>query len=339
MSKIRIIQIGLGHDHAGEILDTLLRNSDIFEVVGFAVPPEEEKPFSQRIFKYITEHNLKKYTVEKILELPGLQAAAIETEELNLTKYATLAAAKGLHIHMDKPGGDSLEDFKKLIDLLKEKNLKFSLGYMYRFNPYILEAKKKIASGELGEIYAVEAHMDCEHPPKKRQWLDRFPGGMMFFLGCHLVDIIFDIMGKPTEVIALNYGSDSDGVTAKDVGFAIFKHGSKVSFAKTSANEAGGFLRRQLVICGTKGTIEIRPLEFFPKSISNSHLQTTMRYVKSGGGWLEDGAKTDSEPYNRYNAMMKCFYDTVVNGKTTKYTYDYELELYKTVLKACGVQI
>ena len=41
MSKIKIAQIGMGHDHAAVGFDSLLFHSDIFEVVGLAIPEEE----------------------------------------------------------------------------------------------------------------------------------------------------------------------------------------------------------------------------------------------------------------------------------------------------------
>ena len=74
-------------------------------------------------------------TPEEILAIPDLDAVVIETSELNLAKYALMAAERGLAIQMDKPGGISGEEFDTLIDLVKQKNLVFHTGYMYRYNP------------------------------------------------------------------------------------------------------------------------------------------------------------------------------------------------------------
>ena len=46
MKKIRIAQIGTGHDHAADIFATLNFLSDIFEVVGYAEVPEDALPFA-----------------------------------------------------------------------------------------------------------------------------------------------------------------------------------------------------------------------------------------------------------------------------------------------------
>ena len=87
---------------------------------------------------------------------------------------------------------------------------------MYRYNPAVRKLKKEIEAGKLGGVYSVEAHMDCGHNPAKRQWLHQFPGGMMFFLGCHLVDMICYLQGFPKEVIPYNCSTGYDGVTADD---------------------------------------------------------------------------------------------------------------------------
>ena len=98
-------------------------------------------------------------------------------------------------------------------------------------------------AGELGRILSVEAQMNCSHPAEVRQWLQDFPGGMMFFLGCHLVDLILQLKGMPDNIIPLNRCTGMDGVTAQDFGMAVFEYPDGISFAKTSACEKGGFLR------------------------------------------------------------------------------------------------
>jgi len=45
--------------------------------------------------------------------------------------------------------------------------------------------------------------------------------------------------------------------------------------------------------------------------------------------------ETRSETFGRYDAMMLNFAE-MVRGKKNPFSYDYELELYKLVLRACG---
>ena len=110
MEKIKIVQIGMGHDHS-DVINSVHYLSDTFDLAGFAVTPSEEKDYKERINEY-EEKGIRKLTLEEAWNVPGLQAVVIEKEEKNLTKYALQAAERGLHIHMDKPGGMELADFE-----------------------------------------------------------------------------------------------------------------------------------------------------------------------------------------------------------------------------------
>ena len=193
MKKIKVVQIGTSENsHGNSIWQRLIKLNDTFEVVGYALPENEREKFPEQAKAF---DGYKEMSVEEILRDPEIEAVTVETEEIYLTKYALMVAKAGKHLHMEKPGGTDIEAFRELVATLRDKNLVFSLGYMYRFNPKIKEAVQKVENGELGEIYAVEAHMDCIHPAETRQWLSNFPGGMLFFLGCHLIDLIYRIQG------------------------------------------------------------------------------------------------------------------------------------------------
>ena len=332
MKKIKIAQIGTSrYSHGTSVWKSLLKQSDIFDVVGYAFPENERKKFPEQAKSF---DGYREMTVEEILSDPEIEAVVVETEEIYLTKYALMVAESGKHLHMEKPGGTDFSDFNRLITLLQAKKLAFSTGYMYRFNPKIQEALKKVENGELGKIYAVEAQMSCKHDEQIRTWLENFPCGMMFFLGCHLVDLIYRIQGEPQEIIPLSCATEIGGIQTYDYGMTVFKYPNGISFAKTCDNERGGFLRRQLVICGEKGTIEIRPLEVSAQgggqcSVSHECYETS---------WAPKWKTESCEAFDRYDGMMRNFAE-IVRGKQNPYSYEYELNLYKLVLKACGKEI
>jgi predicted dehydrogenase len=191
-----------------------------------------------------------------------------------------------------------------------------------------------VERGELGKIFSVEAHMDCKHPKVMREWLENFPGGMMFFLGCHLIDLIYRIKGEPMEVIPLNCSSGIDGLDTCDVGMVVYKYADGVSFAKTCDNELGGFRRRQLVVCGEKGTVEIRPLECLH---GNSLMHTEFKECASSE-WSAEGEIEKTQVFHRYIDMLQNFAE-MVRGKENPYSYDYELGLYELILRSCGEEI
>ena len=157
----------------------------------------------------------------------------------------------------------------------------------------------------------------------------------MFFLGCHLIDLIISIQGEPTNVIPLNRSTGMGGVTSDDFGMAVLEYPNGVSFAKTTSAETGGFLRRQLVVTGTKKTVELKPME---KNVEGG--QVTGRTVSPEiDDWRTEGTYSECAVHDRYDPMMLSFATMVRGEKTNPYTPDYELMLFKYVLKACGKEI
>ena len=331
MKKIRVAQIGTSqYSHGNSIWNSFLKQSDLFEVVGYAFPENEREKFPRQAEAFAGHREM---TVEEILSDPTIEAVAVETEEIYLTKYAQMVADAGKHLHMEKPGGTDLAAFRRLIATLKEKNLAFTTGYMYRFNPKVREVLSRIEKGEFGKIYSVEAHMSCTHSDEWRRWLANFPGGMLFFLGCHLIDLIYRIMGEPLEVIPLSTSTHFRDVHTEDFGMAVFRYPNGVSFAKTCDVEKGGFLRRQLVVAGEKGTVEILPLEAFAEGGQYTVMRENFT-DEWAGGWVT----SQSEVHDRYDDMMKNFAE-IVRGKENPYPYDYELGLYELLLRACGKEV
>ena len=155
----------------------------------------------------------------------------------------------------------------------------------------------------------------------------------MFFLGCHLVDLIYSIQGAPKRIIPMSKCTGIDGVEGEDFGMAAFEYDKGWSFAKTNANEHSGFGRRQLVVNGTKGTVELKPLEWYVEGKSDLY---TGRRFSDAESWTYMGEKEYNAPADRYDTMMASFAAMVRGEKENPWNYDYELELYRLVLASCG---
>lgn len=329
MRKIKTAIIGINkYSHSKQIVGSVRKQDDIFDVVGYVLPENERERIPERID---TLDNLKELMLDEVLNDNSIEAVVIETDEIYLTKYALLCAKAGKHIHMEKPGGISLPDFEKLISVMKQTGKVFSTGYMYRHNPFVVDLLQKIKNGELGEILSVEAQMSCILPPSTREWLSTLYGGMMFYLGCHLIDLVLQIQGQPKRIIPLNKSSRLDGISSLDSGFAVFEYENGTSFVKTTAVEIGGYARRQFVVTGSKGTIELKPFEMY----DNGQYHYTEKTEYHSSKWNNRGEFTKTPPFDRYDTMMKRFAKYVRGEKTNPYTLDYELELYKTIHKCC----
>lgn len=337
MRRIRIAQIGLNrYSHASEVFETLKLHPEIFDIAGFALV-EDERETCQAKLKCFDGY--PELTLEQILRDPTIEAVTVETDEIHLNQYAQLAAEAGKHIHMEKPGSQCLEGFEKLISTMRQTGRVFHLGYMYRYNPVIADAIRRAKAGEFGHIYSVEAHMSRYDAKPTREWFGSFRGGMMFYLGCHLVDLVMQLQGEPQEVIPLNTASGIDGVNTEDLGFAVLRYPHATSVIRMGGTEIAGFERRQLVICGEKRTVEIRPLEAI---VENAERPYMLRTEKTEACIGEDGlvVKTHSrsEDFGRYEDMLLSFAAMVRGEQENPCSLDYELSLFRVLMQCCGIK-
>lgn len=339
MKRIKIAQIGIGHDHASAINAELLRLSDIFEYVGYAEVPEDdfEDEWMQAYLRNIRPvyANQKKYSVEEILSMPDLDAVAIETYDLHLVKYAQAAADRGLHIHMDKAPGEDPEKFEAILRTVKQKGLAFSIGYMYRFNPQIKEALASVRNGDFGRIHSIDAEMSCFWPKGKRDWLGFFHGGMMQFLGCHLVDLVVRFLGTPDEIVPMNCSTGYQSTTAKDLAFALFQYPNGVSTIKSAMGDHGGFVRRHFLINGENRTLDIRPLERSEPGVGFA--QTADSTIYDSTAWDHQGTTTRSEPFGRYEDLLKAFAAMIRGERGYEVDLETEARVHRCLLTACGI--
>ncbi len=326
---IKLGHIGIAHDHSIGFMECVRKYPDIFEVVGVV---EENPDNIKRLGGNKVYDGIPFMSMEEMLNYPGLDAVMVETEELKLIETAQKCVDKGLHVHIDKPAGGNVEDFERLLKTAKSKNLTVQIGYMYRYNPAVQYCWNIVKSGELGKIYQVDAIMDSWYSPEKREWTNQFPGGNMFFLGCHMVDLVLLMQGIPERIIPLNKSSGIDGVSAIDHGFAVFEYSSGISTVRATLTECIGFNRRQLFVCGERGVIEIKPLE---DENGLPSTQLSISFDRNFRGKYEE--RHFPKASGRYDAMMLDFAEIVKGNKENPFPYEYELLVQKAVLAACGL--
>lgn len=338
MKKIRLVHIGVAHDHSMPNFECIASMPETFDLLGFVRVPGEED-YNPGFNKNFPDVPL--LTLEEAFAIPDLDAVSVDTTDLELVKYATMAAERGLHVFMDKPGSQQPEDFEHMLSVIRKHGKVFCMGYMYRFHPFIQQALEMVKEGKLGEIYAVEAHMSRDDKMEKRQWLGQFKGGMTFYLGCHLIDLIHTFLGVPEEVIPMNTCATKE-VGTEDLGMVLFRYPGGLSFCKACGAEPGGFMRRQLVICGTLGSLEIRPLEQYTCGIPyycDSVLYTSLRKEPDKPlAWVKPAEVTPCEPYHRYRGVFEDFAQKIRSGKpTSEEELLREARVHRILLASCGI--
>lgn len=328
MKKIKVGQIGIGHNHGESKMAAFRKFPELFDVVGYAEDDERWINVRGNANAY---SDLQRMSVDDIIE--KCDAVIIETDVWNLTKIAQKCVDAGKHIHLDKPASGTLEEFKKVLDTAKEKNLIVQMGYMYRYNPAVLKCFEHIKNGDLGEIYSINAEMSTYHDVKYKKWLKNFNGGIMYILGSHLVDLAVYILGKPNKITSFMKHTMLDDVDFEDNNLAVLEYEKALVRIYVSSVEVNGWGRRQLMVSGSKGTVNIMPLEN----------ECTMTYADlniCGNNSYED-VKTkvdvsDVPKDARYDDMVKDFYSYIIGEKDNPFTYEHDYLVQEVLSEIVG---
>lgn len=323
--RIRIGQIGTAHAHATKL--SAYRDSSDYEVVGIVEPDPALRRAAESQSVY---QGLPWMTQEELLRTTGLQAVLVETRVQDLIATAQACVDAGMHVHVDKPAGDSLPKLERLLDAARSRKLMVQMGYMYRYNPGIVLLRKFLKEGWLGDVFEVHAVMSKVVPPQDRTRLAEFPGGMMFELGCHLLDLVVGLFGEPQSVrsFARHSSSLKDGLV--DNMLAVLDYPRMLATVKTTALEVEGGARRHLVVCGTEGTFQIQPLD-------NPSIQLTLSRPQ---GEFKKGTQTIPLPkYVRYIDDAADMARVIRSEKPTDFPYEHDLAVERTLLAACGLSV
>lgn len=321
--KIKIGQIGVGHAHSSKL--EVYRASPDYEVLGIVEPDvelrgraEQEEPF----------RGLPWMSQQQLLETPGLQAVLVETRVRDLLDTAEACVAAGKHVHLDKPAGQSLAQYQKILDAAASKNLMVQMGYMYRYNPAIVMLHDFLKRGWLGEPFEVHTVMSKVIPRERRPELAEYPGGIMFELGCHIIDLTVGVLGAPQKVTAYPRHSLAADDTLLDNMLAVFEYPKATATVKSSAIEIDGGDRRHFVVCGTEGTFHIQPLD-------DPRARVTLSQKR--GDYPRGYQDVTFPKFTRYTADAADMARVIRGEKTCDFSYQHDLAVQTALLQACGL--
>ncbi len=331
---IRIGQIGIGHNHGSEKMRSLRNLPDEFEVVGVV---ESDPVWKQKRGDLKCYNGLKWMTEEELFAVPGLQAVAVETDGFDLVPTAIRCAERNLHIHMDKPGGESLENFKKLLDLCESRSLAFQQAYVYRCNPAIKFCLETVKKGWIGDVFEIHAVMsrDDSNNDNYRQWLAKFKGGAMYIFAGYLIDLVISMLGRPDRVTPFMKQTRDDGLI--DNGLAVLEYKRATATVRVSVAEIEGFDHRRLIICGTKGSLELCPIEAKASSYYTQPLLVRLTLKEAVDKYPAGTQMVDCGVLgSRYESQLIEFAQIVRGEIPNPYNYQHEYLLQEILLAACG---
>ncbi len=324
-NPIKVGQIGVGHAHATKL--SVYRNSPDYEVVGVVEPNAALRKQAESTPAF---RGLRWLSRDQLLETGRLEAVLVETRVRDLLDNAQACIAAGKHVQIDKPAGESLPRLKRLLGEAAQKKLLVQMGYMFRFNPAVVLLREFLEKGWLGEVFEVHAVMSKQVDVKDRLRFAEYPGGIQFELGCHVLDLVIGVLGKPQAVTSFNQHSSPIQDKLLDNMLAVLTYPRAIASVKASALEVEGFDRRHLVVCGTEGTFHIQPLDNPAARISLAQNRGTYR----------KGTQDVKFPkYVRYVDDAADMARVIRGEQRPRFSSAHDLIVQETLLKACKLPL
>lgn len=324
--RLKIGQIGTGHAHADGKL-AAIRQSAEFELVGVVEPDERLRRAAAARRDYA---GVRWLAEEELLNTPGLRAVAVETEVKDLLAVGTRCVSAGFHLHLDKPAGESLPDFKRLLDAATARRVTVQLGYMFRYNPAFELCFRAAREGWLGRIFSIDAAMGRASAAGERARLLPYRGGTMFELGCHVIDAVVTLLGRPAQVTAHARHSGNFADDLLDHQLATLEYPDALVSVRSSLIEVAGGNRRQFVVCGDAGTVDIRPLE--PPAVR-------LALAEPKGGYRKGYQDVPVPTRPRYEADFADLARVIRGESKFAWSPAHDLAVQETILRASGLPV
>ncbi len=173
-----------------------VREADAGEIVAISSrSPEKaiEKAEEWKIPRAMIDH-------DALLADPEVDIVYISTVNAQHYPWAKAALEHGKHVICEKPCTTTAEQTRELFALAREKNLFFMEAEKMLFLPTILEAKRRIEAGELGEIR--EVALSHSFPATYNTWMfdAEAGGGTLLSSGIYAVQLLEWLFGKIKEI-------------------------------------------------------------------------------------------------------------------------------------------
>lgn len=327
--KLRTLFYGVTHEHAAGKLNTLRALGDDYEVVAVVDDRRRKSPRFIDPAWPIQLDGMRIISESEAWMLADVDVGFVETTNCDLMEIAGLFAERGIPIHCDKPCGEAVEPYRAILGEYRKRRLPLQIGYMFRGNPALRWIWEFVRGGGLGDVGFIEADMNHDYQAEGySDYISTFRGGIMYNLGCHLVDAVYPMLrGEPVSVLPIIGDAVGDPSGARTNCKAYLRFGGTDVLLRTSSRMGGGNLVRRLRVDGTKGTIDLCPIERFDGR------ELVLKLTVGGHEEMKSfGVQTD-----RYADQLKDLAAVVRGEKENDQDYDRDLAVHRLTLKVCGL--
>lgn len=136
---------------------------------------------------------------------PLIQVIYIASIHVDHTPQTLAAINAGKAVLCEKPMGINAQEVKAMMALAKAKKVFLMEAFWSRFNPAMLEVKKQVEQGRIGDLRHLQASFAMPRwndPPESRLLDLAKGGGSLLDIGVYPVFLAYFLLGKPKEILA-----------------------------------------------------------------------------------------------------------------------------------------
>ncbi|MFC4557867.1 Gfo/Idh/MocA family protein [Virgibacillus kekensis] len=302
MKDVKVAIIGVGAIAEATHLKYLKQHPEVTieAVVDISINHAENIARTHQISYFFT-------TMDELLDSIKVDAVLICTPNLTHISLAKKAAAKGIHVFIEKPIGTAEDEINDYLNLAEEKKVLTMVGMTHRFRTDATILKKYVEQETFGEIYYAKAKLFRRRGTPQGWFTNKelAGGGAMMDIGVHALDLAWWLMGTPdVETItgktlaALGtyqtkhvstwesrnkYINANKVFDVEDFGAAWirFSNGSVLSLEIAWAMNGKQDEGIQIELLGDKGGASLVPLTVYKEEIDGNFVTSSPHFVEN----------------------------------------------------------
>jgi xylose dehydrogenase (NAD/NADP) len=232
-----------------------IQNSASGEVVAIASRSEEKARKTADLLGIPKAYG----SYEQLIEDPDIDAVYIPLPNHLHREWVIRAAKAGKHILCEKPFAMNAYEAEEMVEAAKIAGVKLAEAFMYRYHPRYEMIHEIIASGEIGEVRAVQVafsfNIDDVGVENNIRLNASMGGGGLYDVGCYTISgarLVLGLEPEAATVLAI-MAPEHGNVDIMTSGLIEFPKGIGLSFQCGMSAE----FRNTLQIAGTLGRIDI----------------------------------------------------------------------------------
>ncbi|MFN4258971.1 MAG: Gfo/Idh/MocA family protein [Gemmataceae bacterium] len=258
----RIGVLGLTHDHVWSNLRELRET-------GRSVLVAAADPNAPLLDKVRQEYGCAVHTQsEKLLDVEQLDAVYLFSDNASSVRWTELAAAKGLHILVEKPMAHNLAGADRMLAAVRQANVRLMVNWPFAWWPQLRRALEMAEGGTIGNLWQVKyraAHagpreLGCS--PYFYGWLydrARNGAGALMDYCCYGAVLARCLLGMPSRVTGVAGRLCKEDILVEDNAVLLFSYPRALALSEGSWTQIDKKTAYITTIYGTKGTLFIEP--------------------------------------------------------------------------------